>query len=76
MGSDLSASRHGLLTIAVSSCLLVTRAGMGAKAKLASNLVLGLNRAVFAEGLAFAESLGIAPERFLAIVLQLRGRSA
>ena len=43
--------------------------GMGVRAKLATNLVLGLNRAVFAEGLAFAEALGIAPERFLEMVL-------
>jgi len=33
--------------------------GSGAKAKLAVNLVLGLNRAVLAEGLVFAERLGI-----------------
>ena len=44
-------------------------AGMGARAKLATNLVLGLNRAVLAEGMVFAEQLGISPERFLALVL-------
>lgn len=44
-------------------------AGMGAKAKLATNLVLGLNRAALAEGIAFAENMGIAPEQFLALVL-------
>jgi 3-hydroxyisobutyrate dehydrogenase-like beta-hydroxyacid dehydrogenase len=44
-------------------------AGMGARAKLATNLVLGLNRAVLAEGMVFAEQLGIAPEKFLALVL-------
>ncbi|EJL85445.1 beta-hydroxyacid dehydrogenase, 3-hydroxyisobutyrate dehydrogenase [Polaromonas sp. CF318] len=44
-------------------------AGMGARAKLATNLVLGLNRAALAEGMVFAESLGIAPEQFLALVL-------
>ena len=43
--------------------------GMGAKAKLATNLVLGLNRAVFAEGLAFAQSLGLDPRQFLELVL-------
>ncbi|MDM0034865.1 NAD(P)-dependent oxidoreductase [Variovorax sp. J22P271] len=43
--------------------------GMGAKAKLATNLVLGLNRAVFAEGLAFAQSLGLDPRQFLDLVL-------
>lgn len=44
-------------------------AGMGARAKLATNLVLGLNRAVLAEGMVFAEQLGIAPEKFLTLVL-------
>jgi len=39
--------------------------GSGAKAKLAVNLVLGLNRAVLAEGLVFAERLGIAMEAAL-----------
>jgi 3-hydroxyisobutyrate dehydrogenase-like beta-hydroxyacid dehydrogenase len=39
--------------------------GMAARAKLAINLVLGLNRAALAEGMAFAESLGIARARFL-----------
>ncbi|HSV44386.1 MAG TPA: NAD-binding protein, partial [Ramlibacter sp.] len=53
----------------------VGRAGMGAKAKLATNLVLGLNRAVLAEGFVFAQSLGIAPERFLQLVLASPARS-
>jgi 3-hydroxyisobutyrate dehydrogenase-like beta-hydroxyacid dehydrogenase len=43
--------------------------GMGAKAKLATNMVLGLNRAVLAEGMVFAESMGITPAQFLALVL-------
>jgi len=43
--------------------------GMGAKAKLATNLVLGLNRAVFAEGLVFAQSLGLDARQFLELVL-------
>ena len=50
-------------------------AGMGAKAKLATNLVLGLNRAALAEGMVFAQSLGIEPERFLALVLATPARS-
>jgi 3-hydroxyisobutyrate dehydrogenase-like beta-hydroxyacid dehydrogenase len=54
----------------------VGAAGMAAKAKLATNLVLGLNRAVLAEGMAFAESLGIAPDAFLALVLATPARSA
>lgn len=50
-------------------------AGMGARAKLATNLVLGLNRAALAEGLVFAEALGIAPHSFLAMVLATPARS-
>jgi 3-hydroxyisobutyrate dehydrogenase-like beta-hydroxyacid dehydrogenase len=50
-------------------------AGMAAKAKLATNLVLGLNRAVLAEGFAFAQTLGIAPETFLQLVLATPARS-
>ena len=53
----------------------VGAAGMGARAKLATNLVLGLNRAALAEGIAFAEGLGIPPERFLALVLATPARS-
>lgn len=44
-------------------------AGNGAKAKLAVNLVLGLNRGAVAEGLVFAERLGLAPEPFLNVLL-------
>ncbi len=39
--------------------------GAGAKAKLAVNLVLGLNRAAMAEGIAFAEYLGLDTKAFL-----------
>lgn len=41
--------------------------GDGAKAKLATNLILGLNRAALAEGLVFAGRLGLDPAAFLAI---------
>ena len=43
-------------------------AGMGARAKLATNLVLGLNRAALAEGLAFAESVGLDIRSFYALL--------
>ncbi|HCN28600.1 MAG TPA: NAD(P)-dependent oxidoreductase [Verrucomicrobiales bacterium] len=39
--------------------------GAGARMKLVTNLVLGLNRAALAEGLAFAEALGVEPESAL-----------
>lgn len=51
-------------------------AGFGARAKLATNLVLGLNRAVLAEGMVFASRLGIAPQAFLDLVLATPARSA
>ncbi|HXF66105.1 MAG TPA: NAD(P)-dependent oxidoreductase [Burkholderiales bacterium] len=42
-------------------------AGNGARAKLAINLILGVNRAALAEGLAFAERMGLDPAAFLAV---------
>jgi len=42
--------------------------GAGARAKLASNLVLGLNRAALAEGIVFAERLGLDGHRFLELL--------
>ena len=45
-------------------------AGSGARMKLVFNLVLGLNRAVLAEGLCFAGALGIPPAQALEILKQ------
>ena len=53
----------------------VGTAGMAAKAKLATNLVLGLNRAALAEGIVFAQTMGIAPAAFLELVLNTPARS-
>lgn len=47
--------------------------GNAAKMKLVSNLVLGLNRAALAEGLVFAETIGINPGSALEV---LRGSAA
>jgi 3-hydroxyisobutyrate dehydrogenase-like beta-hydroxyacid dehydrogenase len=64
-------------------CWRVGGWGAGLKMKLTTNLVLGLNRAVLAEGLGFAESLGLDPELALAVlhasssysrVMDLKGR--
>ncbi|GAB5445300.1 NAD(P)-dependent oxidoreductase [Gymnodinialimonas sp.] len=41
--------------------------GNGNRAKLAINLVLGLHRAALAEGMVFAEALGLEPADFLAM---------
>ncbi len=45
-------------------------AGSGGRAKLAINHILGLNRLVLAEGLVFAERLGLDPARFLEVAKQ------
>jgi 3-hydroxyisobutyrate dehydrogenase-like beta-hydroxyacid dehydrogenase len=42
--------------------------GSAARMKLVTNLVLGLNRAVLAEGLAFAECVGVSPSAALEIL--------
>lgn len=42
--------------------------GSAAKMKLISNLVLGLNRVALAEGLAFAEGIGVAPAAALEVL--------
>jgi 3-hydroxyisobutyrate dehydrogenase-like beta-hydroxyacid dehydrogenase len=47
--------------------------GDGGRAKLAVNLILGLNRLALAEGLVFAEKLGLDPAAFLRIT---RGSAA
>src|SRR6266545_7457781 len=41
--------------------------GDGGRAKLAVNLILGLNRLALAEGLVFAERLGLDPQAFLKV---------
>jgi putative dehydrogenase len=45
-------------------------AGNGGRAKLAINHLLGLNRLVLAEGLVFAEQLGLDPKSFLDVARQ------
>jgi len=42
--------------------------GSGSKAKLASNLILGLNRLVLAEGLVFADKIGLNVKTFLSLL--------
>lgn len=48
---------------------LLGAVGNGSRAKLAVNLVLGLNRGALAEGLVFAGELGLDPERFLDVLI-------
>lgn len=49
--------------------------GSASRLKLVSNLVLGLNRAVLAEGLAFAGKLGLNPAQTLAVLRDSMGYS-
>ena len=42
--------------------------GNGSRAKLAGNLILGLNRLALAEGLVFAAKLGLVPQAFLELL--------
>jgi 3-hydroxyisobutyrate dehydrogenase-like beta-hydroxyacid dehydrogenase len=44
--------------------------GNAGRAKLAINLILGLNRLALAEGLVFAERMGLEPRRFLEVARQ------
>jgi len=53
----------------------VGAAGMGARAKLAINLVLGLNRAALAEGLVLAEAFGLDGRAFIALLRDSAGYS-
>ncbi len=50
--------------------------GNGNRAKLAINLVLGLNRAALAEGMVFAEAMGLAAEDFLSMARASAAQSA
>ena len=50
--------------------------GAGNRAKLAVNLILGLNRAALAEGLVFAQRMGLAPQAFLELAQDTAAASA
>jgi 3-hydroxyisobutyrate dehydrogenase-like beta-hydroxyacid dehydrogenase len=78
VGGEMAAvSRHDALLSSIANRRIhVGAAGAGARAKLATNLVLGLNRAVLAEGMAFAQALGIDAALFLELVLATPARSA
>lgn len=62
------AACQDVLAAVAEKVVYVGPAGTGCKAKLASNLVLGLNRLVLAEGLVFAERLGLELEGFLGLL--------
>jgi len=59
-----------ILGAVFASFVHVGPAGSAGRAKLAVNLILGLNRLALAEGLVFAERLGLDPAQFLDIARQ------
>lgn len=73
--SDFEQARGILQTLAPHT-LFVGDWGSAAKMKLVNNLILGLNRAALAEGLAFAETLGLDPADTLAFLQLGNARSA
>ena len=78
VGGDLAAfdACRDLLDATAEKVFYLGPAGSGAKGKLASNLILGLNRAALAEGLVFAERLGLDLPAFLELLKQSPARSA
>ena len=59
---------HDLFDCLAQSTIYAGPCGSGSKMKLVSNLVLGLNRAALAEGLAFARSLDLDDEATLQVL--------
>ena len=57
-----------LLSTLAKRVFYVGPSGSGSKSKLATNLVLGLNRLVLAEGLVFAEKLGLELRTFMDVL--------
>ena len=68
-GDEESLGRcHDIFAALGGTIVPVGGSGDAARMKLVTNLVLGLNRAALAEGLAFAEALGLDPARTAAIL--------
>ena len=57
-----------LLKVIAKKYFYLGSSGTGSKAKLASNIILGLNRLVLAEGFVFAEKLGLDLKAFLPLI--------
>jgi 3-hydroxyisobutyrate dehydrogenase-like beta-hydroxyacid dehydrogenase len=62
---DLLAEVEPMLRALFAGHFHIGKVGDGGRAKLAINLILGLNRLALAEGLTFAERLGLDPAAFL-----------
>jgi 3-hydroxyisobutyrate dehydrogenase-like beta-hydroxyacid dehydrogenase len=67
--AEAHASVRDLLDALVARSFYVGAWGNGVRMKLVTNLVLGLNRAALAEGLAFADAIGLAPADALEVLL-------
>jgi putative dehydrogenase len=65
--ADLVPEVAPILDAVLASRFHIGRVGDGGRAKLAVNLILGLNRLALAEGLVFAERLGLDPAAFLKV---------
>lgn len=66
--TELFVACRDLLDVIGQKVFHVGPTGSGAKAKLATNLILGLNRLALAEGLVFAEKMGLDLPSFLSLV--------
>jgi 3-hydroxyisobutyrate dehydrogenase-like beta-hydroxyacid dehydrogenase len=66
--SEVIAGMRDVFAAFASEVVHVGPVGAGAKMKLVTNLVLGLNRAALAEGLAFAGALGLDPSAALGVM--------
>lgn len=67
IGGDpkVAAEADGVLAALFPRRFLIGKAGDGGRAKLAVNLILGLNRLALAEGIVFATRLGLDPKVFI-----------
>ncbi|NKB66422.1 MAG: NAD-binding protein [Candidatus Latescibacteria bacterium] len=67
-GAEVFAANRDLLAVFSDRVYHLGPVGSGSRAKLASNLVLGLNRLALAEGLVFAGELGLDLDAFLEVL--------
>ena len=67
IGGDSKTAKEvdGILDAMFPRRFLIGKAGDGGRAKLAVNLILGLNRLALAEGIVFATRLGLDPKAFI-----------
>jgi 3-hydroxyisobutyrate dehydrogenase-like beta-hydroxyacid dehydrogenase len=64
---DIAATAKPVLDVLFPKRFHIGKVGDGGRAKLAVNLILGLNRMALAEGLVFAERIGLDPAAFLKV---------